>query len=69
MKEDLMRMEKKLDELLEWKHHIESDDYQVAKDLKQICMDVVGNLMAFNIERSKGSDSVLAEFKNIFNKG
>lgn len=54
-----------LKELLEWKRKVDSENYKVEQDLKDLCIDVVGNLMSFNLERGREPESIL---KEIFKK-
>lgn len=48
-----------LKELLEWKRKVDSENYKVEQDLKDLCIDVVGNLMSFNLERGRETGDVL----------
>lgn len=50
-----------LKELLEWKRKVDSENYKVEQDLKDLCIDVVGNLMSFNLERGRETGDVLKE--------
>lgn len=56
-----------LKELLEWKRRVDSEDYKLEQDLKDLCIDVVGNLISFNLERGREPGNVLKEILNKHN--